>query len=337
MSSKFSSIIYLSLFVFISAIFSGCASGSESSDAIASLPQKQLFVMDTLATISVKSEYSQPLEDVLSGLSAELSMFEGEGIYSLNQSGKTKLSQRAFMLILSACASEDNYPNVNISGGKVTSLWKKSLADGKIPDENEILSALETVSYQNIELDVKNTTVEVKNGAMIDLGSCAKGFALDICKEELLKTTCEYGIVTLGSSTLLYGSKPDGEPFSVAVKSPDGEGVALTFETDMDFISTSGGYERSVTVDGKAYDHIIDFSDGYPVKTDLKSVTVIAENGFISDIAATEIYIGGTENLIRHIASDEYYVIAIDNDNNIYASPDVEKSIKIVDKTYKMG
>lgn len=336
MSSKFSSIICLSLFVFATSLFSGCANESKKTDYIASLPQKQLFVMDTVATLSLDSEYADICEGVLSGLSSELSMFEGEGVYKLNQSGEAQFSQRAFMLMLTACAVEDSYPCVNISGGKLTSLWKESLSDGKIPSDEEISQALETISYDNIKLDFESLKVKLENGAMIDLGSCAKGFALDICKEELEKTACEYGVVTLGSSTLMYGSKPDGEPFSVAVKSPDSDGIALTFEADRDFVSTSGGYERSVEVNGKEYDHIIDMSSGKPVQSDLKSVTVIADNGFISDIAATEIYIGGTKDLLYHIVSSDYYVIAIDENNKVYASPDVEKSIKIVDKTYKM-
>ena len=336
MSSKFSSIICLSLFVFVVSLFSACANETKKTDYIASLPQKQLFVMDTIATLSLDSEYLSACEDVLTGLSAELSMFEGEGIYKLNLSGEAQFSQRAFMLMLTACAVEDSYPSVNIAGGKVTSLWKMSLSEGKIPSDEEISEALKTASYDNIKLDFENLKVELENGAMIDLGSCAKGFALDICKEELEKTACEYGVVTLGSSTLLYGSKPDSKPFSVAVKSPDGEGIALTFETDRSFVSTSGGYERSVEVNGISYDHIIDMSSGKPTQSDLKSVTVIADNGFISDIAATEIYLGGTEDLLYHIVASDYYVIAIDENNKVYASPDVEKSIKIVDKTYKM-
>ena len=46
------------------------------------------------------------------------------------------------------------------------------------------------------------------------------------------------------------------------------------------FISTSGDYEKRFTAeDGKTYFHILDLTTGYPVQTELTSVTIKAPTG----------------------------------------------------------
>ena len=49
---------------------------------------------------------------------------------------------------------------------------------------------------------------------------------------------------------------------------------------------TSGVYERKIEVDGKTYHHILDTKTGWPVKTDLDAVTLIADKGRSADIDA---------------------------------------------------
>ena len=42
-------------------------------------------------------------------------------------------------------------------------------------------------------------------------------------------------------------------------------------------VVTSGIYERHLTVDGKDYHHIFDSQTGYPVETELASLTIISD------------------------------------------------------------
>ena len=62
---------------------------------------------------------------------------------------------------------------------------------------------------------------------------------------------------------------------------------------------------------------------GYPVETDLTSVTVVipaetADGGIMSDFLSTLIYIQGTSQLDKWLAYDEFEVIAADGDGNVY-------------------
>ena len=123
------------------------------------------------------------------------------------------------------------------------------------------------------------------------------------------------------SSMLLYGEKPEGEPFRIAIRGADDGEILGTVETDSCFLSTSGGYERFFTDEnGKNYSHILDSVTGYPVETDLETVTVFCENGLLSDYLSTLIYMDGTKSIGKHLSSDEYKLVAADNDGNVYVS-----------------
>ena len=61
----------------------------------------------------------------------------------------------------------------------------------------------------------------------------------------------------------------------------------------------------------------------YPVKTDIVSVTVLCygENGGIkSDFLATDIFIGGTENIEKHLSSADYKIVVADENKKLYVS-----------------
>ena len=59
------------------------------------------------------------------------------------------------------------------------------------------------------------------------------------------------------------------------------------------------------------------------------SVTVICKNGLMSDQLSTAIFVAGTKGLSEFLNSDEFAVIAIDSDRNIYASDSIKDKITL--------
>ncbi len=202
---------------------------------------------------------------------------------------------------------------INPACGELTALWGISTDNPSVPTESEISDVLKRIPDDDIFTET----------TMLDFGAAAKGYACDKAYELLKKTDTEYATVSLGSSTLLYGAKPNGK-FNAGVTNPDkGEGYLGIIETDAAFISTSGVYERFFEVDSKRYSHIFDMETGYPVETDLTSVTVIvpaetADGGIMSDFLSTLIYIQGTEQLDKWLAYEEFEVIAADVNGVVY-------------------
>lgn len=211
-------------------------------------------------------------------------------------------------------ALSDKYGGgINPACGELTELWGISTDNPNIPTDIEIAEVLKGIP----ENDSFTETTK------LDFGAAAKGYACDKAYELLKTADTEYAAVSLGSSTLLYGEKPNGK-FRAGVTNPDKENSYLgIIETDAAFISTSGGYERYFEADGKRYSHILDMETGYPVETDLTSVTVVipaetADGGIMSDFLSTLIYIQGTAQLDKWLACEEFEIVAADVNGNVY-------------------
>lgn len=290
-----------------------------------------MFLFDTYVSITSYGSADNGTKELLTALSDEF--------YETYQKTANELA-------------DDNYPNIlecsklclewndrfngvfgnsiNFTCGALTQLWGISGEKPHVPNENELSAALGTITDENIPFQL------MPEGTMLDFGASAKGFACDKAKAYLDSTSEECQIVSLGSSTLLYGEKPDGSKFKAAVKDPNSPSAYLgTIAADSAFISTSGGYERCFEENGVKYEHILSPETGMPVETDLCSVTVIAptetENGGIyTDLLATAIYSGGTTALRSFLSQNTefgdttYGIVAADKNNKVYVSAGVD-------------
>lgn len=296
---------------------------------------KQFFSMDTAVRLSAKEEQIDTYIAVIKKLDKALSAYDKNSeIYKLNENGTLTVSDQTAELFNSAKRLSRRYPQVNITAGALTKLWNVTSSDPVIPEKNNIEKALNTVDNDN--LIINGNEVVLKNNAQLDLGSCAKGYALDLLFDEFEKNEENCAVVSFGSSTLLYGEKSDGKPFTTAVANPeDSNSQVLKFTSSQCFVSTSGGYERYFEAEGKKYCHIIDLKTGYPVETDLTSVTVVsAENGLLTDFLSTCVYMGGTKKLDQYLNNSKYQIIALDKNKKIYCSDSIKESIEILDNSY---
>ena len=143
------------------------------------------------------------------------------------------------------------YGGADISAGAVTARWNVTGEEPRVPEQSEIQTALSAVGYENIKLSGSECVLE--NGTQIDVGCDGKGFALDEVKKLLDSEKADCAVVSFGSSTLLYGQKPDKTDFKVAVTDPfDDDNICLSFTSGGGFVSTSGGYERYFEAQAKS-------------------------------------------------------------------------------------
>lgn len=284
-------------------LLSSCGAGNVSAES-------SRFVFDTYASFKISGSGSaEILENLTEHLQTVSDTFDL--CYDLPAAELPDSGIYDHCLSQSLVLTETYGRGVSMTCGALTSLWGISDGDYHIPDEDEIRSALRTVSDDGTLAD----------GTWLDFGAAAKGYACDEAYAMLTGTETEYAVISLGSSTLLYGQKPDGK-FRAGITHPDGDGYLGIIETDAAFVSTSGGYERYFEADGQRFSHILDLETGRPAETDLVSVTVIvpasAENGgFLSDWLSTMIYIGGTAELDRWLAYEEFSVVAADETGSI--------------------
>lgn len=275
----------------------------------------QDFVFDTYSQLTVSGKDA---ENVLKSIS--VSFGDMSGAFALCYG--TDASDLPENDIYKSCCEQafklsEHYGNgVNVTCGALTELWGISTPDPRVPTDEEISAALNTV--------INGYTEPFPEETRLDFGAAAKGYACDGAYRILCGTETDYAVISLGSTTLMYGEKPNNEKFRTGVTDPsDGDGYLGIIETEAAFISTSGGYERYFEADGERYCHILDIETGRPAETDLTSVTVIVPaetdgGGIMSDFLSTLIYTEGTENIGKWLAYDEFEIVAADENGAVY-------------------
>lgn len=196
--------------------------------------------------------------------------------------------------------SELSGGDFDITVGGLTEQWDFHAPEGeaKLPDENALAEAAKHVDYRKIETDgnkVRLTDPESR----LDLGGIAKGYIGDRMTEVLEQKGVVSATINLGGNVICIGSKTDDEDFVVGVETPfsDRTEIIGKIKAKDKTLVTSGVYERKIEVGGKTYHHILDTKTGWPVKTDLDAVTLIADKGRSADIDAlsTTCLIKGSE------------------------------------------
>lgn len=195
--------------------------------------------------------------------------------------------------------------HLNIAIGPLVQTWRIGFSDAKLPSEEEIQRLLKITDPEEIFLNDSNREVYLsKEGMRIDLGALAKGYIADKLKEFLVEQGVQSGIIDLGGNILTIGENPTfHRPWRIGIQNPvldRGEHVAVIEVSDASVV-TSGIYERQLVVDGKTYHHIFDRTTGYPMETELASITIVAEKSVDCEIWTTRLFGQNPYDIIEEI------------------------------------
>ena len=195
--------------------------------------------------------------------------------------------------------------HLNIAIGPLVQTWRIGFSDAKLPSKEEIQELLKITNPEEIVLNDLNREVYLsKEGMRIDLGALAKGYIADKLKEFLVEQGVQSGIIDLGGNILTIGENPTfHRPWRIGIQNPvlgRGEHVAVIAVSDASVV-TSGIYERQLVVDGKTYHHIFDRTTGYPMETELASITIVAEKSVDCEIWTTRLFGQNPHDIIEEI------------------------------------
>lgn len=197
-------------------------------------------------------------------------------------------SDTAIILSKAVDYAEKTQGAFDVTVGAVSQLW--DFREGVKPSDEEISEALRHVGYGGLSVDVGSCIARLDDPfAVVDLGGIAKGFIADKIASFLRDEGCESAMIDLGGNLYGLGTKPDGRRWVVGVSNPQSEdgGIAARLEIEDASVVTSGIYERRFEQDGIVYHHVLDPKTGYPVETDLLSVTVVSPSSMDADVYAT--------------------------------------------------
>lgn len=222
-------------------------------------------------------------------------------VMSVNHgAGKTPkmVSKTTYDLIkLAVKYSRENF-GFNALIGPLVKLWKIGFKGANVPREQDIKARLQLIDPYKVLLDDDAQTVYLEEAGMeLDLGGIAKGYIADRIKDLWEGNGVPAGIIDLGGNLLFVGKSPrrDDGQWIIGVQDPQlhrGENLATVREPACSAV-TSGIYERFLIKNGRRYHHLLDPRTGYPLETDLSSVTVFTDQSVMGEIEAKRLFFNG--------------------------------------------
>lgn len=290
------------------------------------------YIMNTFVEQKMFGKNAQKTVDEvraeLKNIEQKLSMhIDGSEISAINENAgiaPVKVSDDVFEILKRTKSySEKSNGLFDITIAPLTSLWGITSDSPKVPNENEIASALSHVGIEKLLLNSENKTAFLTDsGSSIDLGGVAKGIAGEKVRDIALKNGIRSGYVSIGGNLIVIGKKPQGEDFFFGVRDPRGEANEYIAKIAIPgkIMATSGDYERFFEENGVRYHHILSTKTGYPSDSDLISVSVISEDGGITDFLSTAFFVAGKDEALKYMNSDKFSLIIVDKDKNVYYS-----------------
>ena len=324
----------------LTLLLSGCGNSDTSSSSSGSSIDKystQIFAMDTVMDISVYAKDDAILtkaSSLVTDLEKSLSTTDTNSeIYQLNQSKDAILSDDTAYLLertLEFCAKTNGALDLSIY--PVVRAWGFTTDSFQVPSQSEIDSLLSNVDYTKISYSKDEKHVILPEGMEIDFGSVAKGYTADKLAHLLKDNDISSALLNLGGNVQAVGSKPDGTPWKIAVKSPDDRTDYLGVLSVSDSaVVTSGGYERFFEDDdGNIYWHIIDPSTGTPAKNGIISATAIGPEGLYCDALSTSLFIMGAEKAEAFWKTyKDFDMILVTDEDEVIITPGIKSTFEL--------
>lgn len=201
---------------------------------------------------------------------------------------------------------------VNIAMGSVLNLWHDSRENsidgiGVPPSMEDLVEANQYTNINNIIIDKDKNTVFITNvNTQLDVGSIAKGFAVEVVKDKLIDEGVESFLLSAGGNVAGHGVRKteakgnehlvrSKTEFTLGIESPRSGAYgdsypAFIIATNMSVV-TSGDYQRYFKdSQGNVYHHLID-PDTLQPSTYFRSVSIITEDSGYADFLSSVMYL----------------------------------------------
>ena len=160
-------------------------------------------------------------------------------------------------------------------------------------------------------LDHESRSALQRGGVRLDLSSVAKGYGVDRLALYLEAQGVRHYLVEVGGELRGAGTKPDGQPWWVALEQGDG---ALSSEDQVVLalhglsVATSGDCRRYFEQDGQRFSHTIDPRAAKPIVNRVAAVTVIDASCMAADAWSSALTVLGPDRGMalaeeRHLAA----------------------------------
>ncbi len=194
----------------------------------------------------------------------------------------------------------------------------------RIPDQRQIRKRLKQTGFDLLDIRGDGHVRKRVASVVLDLGSVAKGDAVDEISSLLNSHGFHNYLVEIGGEVFASGVKEDNSPWRVGINQPSPytsfQQLRRVAELKNQALATSGDYRNFFTVDGKRFSHVIDPKTGYPVSNGVVSASVVAGDCAFADGLATAVMVMGRSAglaLINRLEGVECLIVVRTEDDTL--------------------
>ena len=262
-------------------------------------------VFGTFYQVTYNSEvnYQKPLDSLFYVINKSMSTYQANSdISKLNRNESNKVDEH-FIKVFNASKIiyRETGGAFDPTIGALVNAWDFG-PEGKIVnlDSLKINDLMQSVGFSKVSI-IENLVNKLPN-TFIDFNAIAKGYAVDVVADFLRSKNVQNFLINIGGELHAKGINVEKHSgWTVGVENPNFDGIQSwdkIFVLKDAAMATSGTYRKfKIDENGNRYAHIIDAKTGYPSKTNLLSISVIAEDCMTADAYATAFKAMGIEKV----------------------------------------
>ena len=159
------------------------------------------------------------------------------------------------------------------------------------PDIEDVNRILEHTGIGQIEI-TDSVLVKRNKRCKLDLNAIAKGYGVDKTFNLLNQKGFKNIFVEIGGEVKCSGKNIKNKNWSIGIEDPSDDGnyekkISAIISVPNGAIATSGNYRNIIDLDGEILGHTINPQTGFPIQTDVLSVSVLSNSCMESDAWAT--------------------------------------------------
>lgn len=300
--------------LFFTIIISGIASCNNSGESLKSV----IIRGNIFGTIYSVTYYStdgenlkEEIDSIFNDFNNSLSYYNPNSLISRINRNETSTPDDYFLRVYNRSSeiSKETNGDFDVTVSPLVNIWGFGFENKAEVTKYKIDSILDFVGYQKARIK-DGKLVKDDERISFDFNAIAKGYAADVIGEFLLSRGIEIFLVEIGGDLVAKGLKPGNKKWKIGIEKPaqnydDPQDWQYLIEIHDQAVATSGNYRRYYEEDGLRYSHTIDPHTGYPVKHNLLSATVIADDALTADAFATAFMVMGLEEAIEFTKSKD--------------------------------
>lgn len=297
------------------------------------------FTQGTTFHIAYSADIADSLDNVvkltLDRVDHSLSVYNDSSIISRLNRGESVQMDSLFVNVFNK--SKEMYRisegAFDISGAPLFDAWgfgfkNKIHVTRKIIDSIKVFVGMDKVKIENGVLVKSDPRLSLNANAI------AQGYTPDLIASEFDKLGIRNYMIEVGGEIFCKGVNPEGKEWTVGIDKPvdgnmdPGADLQTVISLSGRGLATSGNYRKFYEEGGEKYSHTIDPRTGYPVRHNLLSATVIAEDAMTADAYATFFMVIGLEKAEQFLENnkwiDAYLVYSQGKDFKVYKTNGVK-------------